>query len=146
MAIRPLEINRYESLFILSDCTGLVVPELAHRKIIDWAYPPGHDKTVDLSYFTSKRPTILRMWSFKDNPPESIMRQTRKALRAWQRDDVRTHYQPDMVKMTPASGEEPPRYVLVLVLGDQPAATAEAWRTYDRMTRQTLAHLREITY
>ena len=117
----------YETDFLIYDCAGLVVPEIARREVTEWHGQPGHDKAVEGDYFLEENPTILRFAAVKQEG--SIEFNVRQRLTRWDRPSIRQNYRPKLVRL---SSRDEASLLLVLLHADSTedgsSSVREAWQ------------------
>ncbi len=150
MAIKALGAIGYETNFRMYDAAGLIVPEVARRRVTGWRKQPGHDKAVDVRYFVKERPTILLSWTINHKGgraqiAEKVEEKLSEAMQGDYGPELRRLYAPDFVRMRRDSESQPPRYLLVMSRVPQ-SEVDERWRLFDRQLRNFVDkdELREI--
>jgi len=143
MVVRALGTIGYGTDFLMYDCAGLTVPEIARRQVTEWKKQPGHDKSVEPDYFVDCYPSILQVWILPAGKSEAIVEQIKTNLKGILGGPVRSHYRPDLVRMVGSDGERT-KYLLALVRS-RPASML-AWRGLMQMVPADLDKVREITY
>ncbi len=147
MVVRALGTIGYDTDFLMYDCAGLTVPEIARRQVTEWKSQPGHDKSVEPEYFVDFDPSILRAWSLPAGEPEAIIKQINTILKGiaggGARRASRMRYRPDLVRMVETNGGRT-KYLLALVRTRR--ASVMAWRDKMQMVPTDLDKVREITY
>lgn len=143
MVIRALGAIGYYTDFLMYDCAGLTVPEIARREVTEWKDQPGHDKAVSPYWFVDRRPKILRIWTFADDDPEAIAGHTREALDEPRHRKVQELYRPQLVRMVSTEGDET---IYLLSLVQDEGATPRMWQSMQQIGASDVARVREIPY